>query len=189
MGGGGPARSQGKALDPAKTDVKPPPRLVHGLHSLRPRPPWVTLCAIGAPTFALLSTQPAPLFLHMSALASLREPPLPERQNGAPETARRGARRSRRRELPAPVHQEASEAARARGQAGHRARVSSGGGGALGVSVTAPPRPGSPRLPGCAEAAAMAMMPPARHPPGRRAKLGSGLRDGGGGAALRPPGR
>ncbi|XP_052503459.1 ankyrin repeat and SOCS box protein 3 isoform X1 [Budorcas taxicolor] len=35
----------------------------------------------------------------------------------------------------------------------------------------------------------MAMMPPARHPPGRRAKLGSGLRDGGGGAALRPPGR
>ena len=43
-----------------------------------------------------------PLFLHMSALASLREPPLPERQNGAPETARRGERRSRRRELPAP---------------------------------------------------------------------------------------
>ena len=71
VGGGGPARSPGKALDPAKTDVKPPPRLVHGLHSLRPRPPWVTLCAIGAPTFALLSPQSAPLFLHMSALASL----------------------------------------------------------------------------------------------------------------------
>ncbi|KAM5253011.1 ankyrin repeat and SOCS box protein 3 isoform 6-T11 [Hipposideros larvatus] len=35
----------------------------------------------------------------------------------------------------------------------------------------------------------MAMMPPALHHPRRRAEPGSGLRDGGGGAALRPPGR
>ncbi|XP_006873616.1 PREDICTED: ankyrin repeat and SOCS box protein 3 [Chrysochloris asiatica] len=35
----------------------------------------------------------------------------------------------------------------------------------------------------------MAMMPLAQHRPGRRAELGSGLQDGGGGAALRPPGR
>ncbi|XP_032148032.1 ankyrin repeat and SOCS box protein 3 isoform X1 [Sapajus apella] len=35
----------------------------------------------------------------------------------------------------------------------------------------------------------MAMMPPVLHHPERQAELGSGLRDGGGGAALRPPGR
>lgn len=76
-------------------------------------------------------------------------------------------------------------------------RVRAGGAARVGGRGRAPCsagdcafRPGSPRLPGCAEVeAAMATIPLAGQHSGRWAQLGSRLQHGGGRAALRPAGR
>lgn len=89
-------------------------------------------------------------------------------------------------------------ALRSTSQSGRLAgRVRAGGAARVGGRGRAPCsagdcafRPGSPRLPGCAEVeAAMATIPLVGQHSGRRAQLGSRLQRGGGRAALRPAGR
>lgn len=127
--------------------------------------------------------QPSPQSPSCSArqLSPASEPRSPRGGTAIPgrAAARRGGRRAGRRPRPAPG---AREALRARG-AGRRRGPSVRRRGRrprrLRDCASAPP---ARRLPGCAEAAAaMAMMPQAGPRSGRRAELGSGLRDGGGG--------
>lgn len=136
--GGGPALQKGQT--PAKTC--PVWSLLYG------QGPPVGCCVPSVPHFCppFHPPTPLPLFLCMSALASLGEPPLPERQ-----TARRRPHALQETEVGASgaAGPWAPGGRRGRGkQAGRRAPVSGRGGGALVVSVTAPPRPRLAATPG-----------------------------------------
>lgn len=150
------------------------------------RPTLSTRCGHGvregAGSVAGLRSSPQAPSCSARRLSPVSEPRSPRGGTASPgrAAARRGGRRAGRRPRPAPG---AREALRARG-AGRRRGLSVRRRGRrprrLRDCASAPP---ARRLPGCAEAAAaaMAMMPQAGPRPGRRAELGSGLRDGGGG--------
>lgn len=154
------------------------PPIARGAMPLRPRVVVCHRCPHPSPPFCPVRS---PLFLSALAYLGARTPRTADpRVRGA---SRGGTGRPQGTRRPAGRR-------RCDRQAGRGAWVSGGGGGAPAAPWLRLGAPGSPRLPGCAEAAAaMAMMSPALHHPGRHAELGSGLRDGGGGAPLRPPGR